>query len=108
MKAYAIFLVASVIVTPASQAQDLNTLERHLDHQQSTRVQDHQTRMRSGPERKRTVRHKDRLLPTCTERHVPSAAYARLQAQYRQIARTRASAMPIDGPDSNRPTGIGA
>ncbi len=74
------------LIGSGSHAQDMNTLDRHLEHQQSTRVQDHQNRMRSA--QNGAPKSKSRTVPRCTEQHVPKADYERLKAQYRQMVAT--------------------
>ena len=79
---------ASILATavPAT-AQDLNTLDRHLEHQQWQRLQDHQNRSRTMPPRKGTVSPQRQKLQACSEAHVPKAAYRRMEAEYHRKVR---------------------
>ena len=80
MRAYLPILIAAAVVSLPAHSQDMNVLQRHLEHQQSVRVQDHQNRMRS-PDDARKARQ---TLPRCTENHVPKADYDRIKSQYDQ------------------------
>lgn len=77
-----VLLAISTASLPAD-AQDLNTLDRHLQHQQSVRVQEHQNRMRAPDARAA------KTLPRCTENHVPKADYRRIKARHDEIARAQ-------------------
>lgn len=79
--AFATFVSSTLPAT----AQDLGVLDRHLQHQQQTRVQDHQNRMRSGPVNRRAQ-------PTAADRQcsaeaLPSADRTRIEVRYREIER---------------------
>ena len=74
--------IAPIALSPA-YSQDLGTLDRHLEHQQSVRVQEHQNRMRAPNGRPANV------LARCTEHHVPKADYDRIRARHDQIARAQ-------------------
>lgn len=60
---------------------DTNALGRHLEHQQSVRVQNHQNRMKDPNYRKA---RQQQALPRCTEDFVPRAEYRSMETQYRQ------------------------
>ncbi len=72
-----LFPVLAGIETPAA-AQDLNTLSRHLEHQQATRVQDHQNRMRQGD----TVRRAPQQDRNCSADALPAADRRALETEY--------------------------
>ncbi|KAA0970709.1 hypothetical protein FPY71_09490 [Aureimonas fodinaquatilis] len=67
-------------------AQDLNTLDRHLDSQRWNRLQDHQNQTRTmGPRSQQTRPSKN--LAKCTENHVPRGDYRRMEAEYHKKRR---------------------
>lgn len=85
----------------SADAQDMNTLSRHLEHQQSMRVQDHQNRIRSpdSPPRRgdRAVSESQSTVatPECTADALPAAERRALETRFNQIDRAqgRAAAM---------------
>lgn len=89
MKALMISTAAAFATLAASplpvMAQDLGVLDRHLQHQQQTRVQDHQNRMRSGPVSPRaqtSTTHRQ-----CSADALPASERARMETRYREIER---------------------
>lgn len=78
-------VTALALLPVTGSAQDMNTLGRHLDHQQQQRVQDHQNRMRSAPPGRRG----EALVPErqCSADALPPQERARIEARYREIAR---------------------
>lgn len=84
-------LAAGLMLAPAPvPAQDLNTLQRHLEHQQAVRVQDHQNRMRQGGPTRRAERD-DRA---CSADALPAADRRAMEGEYARRFRSdgRASA----------------
>lgn len=77
-------LVGSPAVPATANAQDLNTLDRHLEQQQWQRLQDHQNRSRTMPPRKGRVPAQRQALQACNENHVPKPAYRRMEAEYQR------------------------
>ncbi len=93
MRAFIVAAGIGLLLMAPAGAQDLNTLNRHLEHQQWQRSQDHQNRARSqrpGPRsgENRTVR------PRCSADALPPAERRRLEIEYARRARAegRASA----------------
>lgn len=81
------FGVSAMVVAVPTIAQDLNTLNRHLEHQQWQRLQDHQNRSRSMPPRKRGSSAERPRLPACTQDHVPRSVYKQMEAEYHRKVR---------------------
>lgn len=82
--------LAAVAATPA-MAQDMNTLDRHLEHQRWQRLQDHQNRSRTMKPKSPNAK-KARGLARCTENHVPRAEYRRMKAEYDRKLRAEGKA----------------
>ncbi len=82
-------LVGQTFCAPAVQAQDSNTLDRHLEHQQWQRLQDHQNQSRSMKPRDRTAAQSSSKpqLQTCSADALPAADRRRLEADYVRRAR---------------------
>lgn len=74
-------LAVSVCSAMPAMAQDLNVLDRHLEHQRWQRLQDHQTRSRTMKARK-PLSGQASGLARCTEDHVPRPDYRRMEAEY--------------------------
>lgn len=85
----------------SAHAQDMNTLTRHLEHQQSVRVQDHQNRMRAPDpaprwnDRPASERQPTVATPECSADALPPAERSAMEARFNQIDRAqgRAAAM---------------
>lgn len=86
MRGYLFVLAGAGFIVPAvsAGAQDLNTLDRHLEQQSWQRLQDHQNRSRRMPPRKAAVPRQTNKLQACSEAHVPDAAYRQIEAEYRR------------------------
>lgn len=78
-------LFAVCLFAPPALAQDMNTLNRHLEHQQWQRVQDHQNRARTGGmKRKPPVSRSAKA--SCTADALPVARRRMLEAEYARRA----------------------
>lgn len=73
----AALLAAAVTVALPATAQDMNTLNRHLEMQQWQRVQDHQNRNRTSPSRQQR-----RAASECTTAALPAEARRQMEAEY--------------------------
>ncbi|MCW2365124.1 hypothetical protein M2333_002288 [Sphingobium sp. B11D3B] len=82
-------LVGSIFCAPATQAQDSNTLDRHLEHQQWQRLQDHQNQSRTmSPGDKKAAQASSKpQLQTCSADALPAADRRHLEAEYVRRAR---------------------
>ncbi len=91
MRAFAMAAGMALLLVAPAGAQDMNTLNRHLEHQQWQRLQDHQNRARS--QRPRSG-ERSRARPRCSADSLPSAERRRLEREYarRLQAEGRASA----------------
>jgi len=76
--------VSASVVAATARAQDLNTLDRHLEQQQWQRLQDHQNQSRTMPARKGRPSARRQVLQACNEDHVPRPAYRRMKAEYQR------------------------
>lgn len=92
MRWTAIGLCLAVFSAMPAMAQDLNVLDRHLEHQRWQRLQDHQTRSRTMQAKNPNLA-KASGLPRCTEDHVPRAEYRRMEAEYGRKARAEGKAV---------------
>ena len=79
-------VMAGLIAAPVA-AQDLNTLDRHLQHQQWQRVQEHQNRMRA-PDPKKKPRARASRVSSCSPDAMPAAEKRALNAEYARRAKS--------------------
>ena len=79
-----------MLIPGPAVAQDMNVLDRHLQHQQSVRVQDHQNRMRMGD----PPRRQQRDASGCSADALPAEERRALETEYGRRFRSdgRASA----------------
>ncbi|MGE4323171.1 MAG: hypothetical protein AB7E60_09105 [Sphingobium sp.] len=82
-------LAAPLLFTTGLRGQDSNTLNRHLEHQQWQRVQDHQNRSRTMKARDRDAARDARQAPSraCSADALPAADRRRMEAEYVRRAR---------------------
>ena len=82
--AVALAMIVPLLVDTGLSAQDANTLDRHLQHQQWQRVQDHQNQTRRMSPRERTGRDsvRDSSSELCSADALPAEERRRMEAEY--------------------------